>query len=147
MNRAQRTSKVFVDSSVLIAAAISPRGRARQLLLEGFRGRIELYTSSDVLLETERNLDRKAPDAVPAFADFRELLVVRTVEPGRPLVLAAGAVVALKDAPIVAAASLAGADFLATYDRKHLLQHSDQIREHFNVEVATPEQVLAHSGK
>ncbi len=80
----RRTAKinlVFVDSSVLIAAAISEKGSARDLLIHGFRGRFDLYIASEVLEEEERNLSTKAPAALPAFDSFRVLLAAKLVDP------------------------------------------------------------------
>ena len=50
--------------------------------------------------------------------------------------------VAVKDAPIVAAAVHAGAHYLATYDRRHLLSQAEQIRAHFRIATMTPDEVL-----
>jgi hypothetical protein len=63
MDSAQTTSKasVFLDSSVLFAAAYSLAGGARQLLRCAFRGELVLSTSSFVLAETARNISQKAP--------------------------------------------------------------------------------------
>lgn len=138
-----KTNRVFLDSSVLIAAAISRGGAARDLLRRGFRGDLELSVSPLVLEEVERNLARKAPEALPDFRSLRDLLAVQFIEPPKPLVLAAARVVALKDAPIVAAAVAAGATYLATYDRRHLLRQKDEIKAQFALLVATPDEVLA----
>ena len=56
-----KTNKILVDSSILIGAAIFGEGAARDVLRRGFRGDRELYISSDVLEESERNLRLKAP--------------------------------------------------------------------------------------
>ncbi len=133
MTSAQTTqsNSVFIDSSVLIAAAISINGAARDLLLRGFRCDLVLYISDDVLTETERNLTRKAPEAVEAFGVFRDLLVCRLVNPTAALVVSTAAIVEPKDAPIVAAAIRAKVRYLATYDRKHLLSQKEVIEAHF----------------
>jgi len=141
-SRTRKASKVFIDSSVLIAAAISERGAARDLLRLGFRGRLDLYTAPEVLVETERNLALKAPEALSSFYIFRDLLAAKLVNPPRALVLEASGVVAAKDAPVVAAASHAAVDYVATYDRKHLLSHKDMIRTRFGVVVVTPDEVI-----
>lgn len=140
--RASKAPKVFIDSSVLIAAAISERGSARDLILAGLRGEFTLCTSPLVLEETERNLWRKAPAAVPAYDAFRQALAANLVQPGKTLLLRAAKVVELKDAPIVAGAIRARAPYLATYDRKHLLNHREPIKAHFGVTVAFPGEVL-----
>ena len=138
-----RTTKVFLDASVLIAAAISPRGRARDLVLQGLRGDWSLYLSPLVLEETERNLARKAPQALPAFMGFRRTITTNLVDPPNTTVLAVAETVAVKDAPIVAAAVCIRAHYLATYDRRHLLSQAAAIRRRFGIEVVTPGDILA----
>lgn len=142
-----KPNRVFIDSSVLIAAAISERGAARDLLRQGFRGEVNLYISPEVLKETERNLALKAPEALAAFHSFRELLTATLVDPPQSLILSVAKIVEAKDAPIVAAAVEANAPHLATYDRKHLLSHKDEIEAHFGVIAATPDEVLAAQRK
>lgn len=136
-------TSVFVDSSVLIAAAISARGSARELLLQGLRGQRKLFLSPLVLDETERNLIRKAPAALPTFEVFRQALPAQHGDPPKSLVLRVARVVELKDAPIVAAALRARAHQVATYDRKHLLSQREQIQTPFGIIVATPDEILA----
>ena len=115
-----RLQIIFVDSSVLIAAAISSRGFARDLILSAFGGRCVVVLSSLVLEETERNLATKFPRALSAFGLFRGVWEASVVDPDLSMVDRVGEVIALKDAPIVAAAIKVGADFLATYDRKRI---------------------------
>lgn len=132
------TNKVFIDASVLIAAAISATGSARDLLMYGIRHELPLAVSNHVFEETERNLERKAPQALPAFLLFRDVLPFELVHPPAAFVREVAEVIEEKDAAIVAGALHAQATFLATYDRKHLLQYHDEIKERFEVVVATP---------
>ncbi len=134
--------KIFVDSSVLMAAAISPTGNARELINQGFTQELELYISSDVLEETERNLKLKVPKALGKFYDFRESLLAKSVKPTQIQVLEAAKQIEPKDAPIIAGAIQAKADFLATYDRKHLLQQKEKIKSIFHLLVVTPDEVV-----
>jgi predicted nucleic acid-binding protein len=140
-------AKVFVDSSVLIAAAISLRGSARKLLNAGILGHYQLFASQFVLTESERNITAKAPAALPMFQLFEEALAPGIVRPSRELVLAVGEIVELKDAPIVAGAMEAVATYLATYDQQHLVTAADRIRDAFGVSVATPSEILRLTGK
>jgi predicted nucleic acid-binding protein len=73
---------------------------------------------------------------------FRAVLNARRVRPTRTLVMRAAEVVAAKDAPIVAAALAARASYLATWDRKHLLQQKARLQAAFGITVATPDEVL-----
>lgn len=130
-----------MDSSVFIAAAISSTGAARQLIENGLRGEVELVVSDLVLEETTRNLERKAPRAVPLFRFLLGVLPLTVVKPKDPLAAHAAEVVDPKDAPIVAAAAESGSGWLATYDRRHLLRLRSAIEERFGLTVATPDEI------
>jgi len=135
-------AKVFVDSSVLIAAAISLRGSARELLNAGILGRCHLFASRLVLAESEHNISRKAPAALAMFELFEEALAPTIVRPSKERVLEVACVVELKDAPIVAGAMEAEAAYLATYDKQHLLNVAEQIQDAFGIIVLTPSAIL-----
>jgi predicted nucleic acid-binding protein len=64
--------RVFLDSSVLLAAAYSATGSARDLVMAAIQGRVGLAPSQYVLDETERNLLRRAPQGHPAFLVIRD---------------------------------------------------------------------------
>jgi predicted nucleic acid-binding protein len=138
-----RRIRVFLDASTLLAAAISPAGASRELLVSALvEGRLQLSLSPLVLRETSRNLAQKSPDALPYFDLLEQFLTPYQVFPSKELIESVAQNVALKDAPIVAGAVVANADFLATFDRKHLLIRTDFIRDRFGVTVATPGHVL-----
>jgi len=69
--------RVFVDSSVLFAAAYSTTGSAFDLMLAAIRGHVSLVLSAYLLAETERNLLQSAPRAHPAFLRFRPVFPMR----------------------------------------------------------------------
>jgi predicted nucleic acid-binding protein len=133
---------VFLDSSVLYAAAFSPTGPARRLLLKGFAGSVTLCVSDLVLEETKRNLTKNAPETLPYFTIIADLLTASVTNPTKTAVLKAAQIVHLKDAPIVAAAAKAKADFLATHDVKHLLAQSRAIEQAYGITVLTPAELL-----
>lgn len=138
-NKSKR--KIFIDSSVLIAAAISPTGSARDLILKSFRGEFRVAVSDLVIEETQRNLTNKAPRALPALQLFLEVLNPEVVSPVKALVLKVSKVVEAKDAPIVAGAISSKADYLVSFDRKHLLQYKVEIKANFKVKVVTPDEL------
>jgi len=140
--RTKKPRKIFIDSSVLIAAAISPTGAGRKIINLGFAKRLDLYVSTDVLEETERNLRLKAPEALDLFFSFRESLSAKVIEPTRRQVLRVAKIIEAKDTPIVAGAIRVKADFLVSYDRKHILQYKKEIKTQFNIKVATPDEVI-----
>ncbi|MDQ2744375.1 MAG: PIN domain-containing protein [Chloroflexota bacterium] len=126
---------VFIDSSVLIAAAISPTGAARLLLTAGLLGDVLLVFSADVFEETERNLRKKYPAALSALTLFQDAFVDQTIRQ-------AAEFVAAKDVPILAGALAATTPFLATFDQQHLLSIAARIRAVFGMTVATPSEIL-----
>ena len=135
--------RVFVDSSVLIAASLSARGHARDLLVAGLDQRVELYASLFVLDETERNLRNKSPLALLGYEAFRNAELLNIVPVPTSSVKSVAEEFELKDAPIIAGAIAARAQHLATYDRKHLLSKADRILALHMVIACIPEQVLS----
>lgn len=133
--------KVFIDSSVLIAAAISPKGSARDLIINSLNNKFKIIISDLVLEETARNLSNKAPKALPALQLFLETLNPEVVSPNKSLVMKASEVVELKDAPIVAGAVTAKADYLVSFDKKHLLQQKQKIEAKFKIKVVIPDEL------
>jgi predicted nucleic acid-binding protein len=134
---------VFIDSSVLYAAAFSHTGPARRLILKGLQGSIELLISDLVLEETKRNLAQNAPLALPYFSLIADLLSPGAPRPTKAEVLRAAKIVHLKDAAIVAAAARVKAEYLATHDVKHLLSHATAIAEAYGITVLTPAELLS----
>ena len=135
--------RVFIDSSVLIAAAASSTGSARDLINLGLDGKVDLFVSSVVLTESQRNVARKLPRALPIFQLLRAALQHRIVDPTSQLVASVAQSIVPKDAPVVAAALAAQAEFLASYDRKHLLGQASQIQAAYQLVVATPDQIIS----
>jgi len=139
--RQTRKNKVFVDSSVLISAAISSKGSSRDLIIGGFRSEFKLYISDLVIEETRRNLLKKSPKSVPFFEIVRQIFPARAIIPTKSEVLRAAKTVNLKDAPIIAAAVKAGVGHLVSFDRE-LLNQRDEIKTNFGILVATPKKIL-----
>jgi predicted nucleic acid-binding protein len=135
--------RIFLDSSVLYAAAFSASGPARRLILKGMEGSVTLAISDLVLDETKRNLTKNAPSALPYFAILADLLSPFITNPTKAQVFKAAQIVHLKDAPIVVAAVKANADYLATHDMKHLLSHAKAIADAYVITVLTPADLLS----
>jgi predicted nucleic acid-binding protein len=134
---------VFLDSSVLYAAAFSTTGPVRRLLLKGFHGNLTLLISELVLEETRRDLAKNAPQAIPAFTSIADLLSSQVSRPTKAEVLKAAQIVHLKDAPIIAAAAKGKAEYLATHDVKHLLTHAQAIEAAHGITVIAPAELLS----
>jgi predicted nucleic acid-binding protein len=134
---------VFLDSSVLYAAAFSPTGPARRLIRKGLAGSVALTISDLVLEETKRNLTKNAPLALRYFHLLADRFSPFLIRPTKAEVLKAAQIVHLKDAAIVAAAAKGKAAYLATHDLKHLLNHATAIEQAYGITVLTPAEVLS----
>jgi len=137
-----KINKLFIDSSVLIAASISSTGSARDLIISSINNKFKIVVSDLVLEETVRNLTNKAPKALPALQLFLEALNPEVVSPSKSLVMKVSRIIELKDAPIVAGAIAAKAEYLVSFDRKHLLQKNKEIKTNLKVKVVTPDEFL-----
>lgn len=117
------THKVFLDSSVIIAAVFSETGDSRKLLKLGELGMIHLVVGPHVLRECESVVRRKVPDSLPRLAYLLEVARVDTAAAADEGVIeAARAIVEyLPDAYVLAEAMGAEADWFVTHDKEHLL--------------------------
>lgn len=133
--------KVFVDSSVLVAATLSLTGHARDLIRYALADRVQLATSEYVVAEVARNLAAKQPRAAVILGQIIEQVRFDMIDVTVEEVLTAAEYTALKDAPVVAAAAQAKCDFLVTFDRKHLL-NPPEVAARSGVAIVTPEVVV-----
>jgi predicted nucleic acid-binding protein len=79
--------RIFLDSSVLYAAAFSTTGPARRLILKGLEGSVALAISDLVVEETKRNLKKNAPLALPYFSLLADLFSPFIIQPTKVEVL------------------------------------------------------------
>ena len=133
--------RAFIDASVLIAACFSSTGASREIILQAIRGNVSPVISELVIQETERNLTDKAPEALPAFHQFLDAVSFEFVRPTKQQVLQAAAYIALKDAPIVAAAKRAQVDYLVSLDRRHLVG-LPEVAQKSGLNIVLPKQLL-----
>lgn len=118
MAQKQRLQRVFVDTSALIAAFLSPTGAAAVLLDLYRSGQIVIVISEYVLMELERSDHLKA--GIPRDRLVAFLLTDPTVLslPTRASVQRAAQVISAKDAPILASAKTSQVDALVTWDKE-----------------------------
>ena len=116
------TSRIFFDASALFAAAYSPTGAARELLRLGLDGSVKLITNQIAIEEAERNLTRKAPEGVAIVRALLEALPIDVYSAPEPAEIETllRRIVA-KDMPLLAGALACRADYLATFDKQHLI--------------------------
>jgi len=106
--------KIFLDSSVVLAASLSATGASREVFDLASLHRWHLVVSPWVLREVRDNIANKLPDASRVWAALRGLVAVESDELtfDWPLVFEV-----TKDKPVLITA-LACADVLLTLDRR-----------------------------
>ncbi|MFZ5876124.1 MAG: putative toxin-antitoxin system toxin component, PIN family [Nitrospirota bacterium] len=132
---------MFLDTSALIAGLISQTGAAREVLRLCEAGVVETLVSPQVLTEADRNLSEKLPGLV---ADYRLLIqsIAPTLvdDPAPTEVSRLAGVIHSNDAPILAAAVEAEADYLVTWNTKHF--HQPRVRQAVRFQIVTPGEFL-----
>lgn len=110
--------KLFLDTNVIFAAAISPQGRSHALFALARAGYGTLLTSGFAVEEARRNIGFKYPQASERLEEL--IGQCRLVPEGAAArVVWAQDHLPAKDAPILAAAIEAKAEGLITGDRAH----------------------------
>jgi predicted nucleic acid-binding protein len=134
---------IFLDSSALIAGAISESGAAHVLLNVGESKDIVLTISELVLLESERSMAKKSPSNLNDLRRLIKASNTRIVEnPSKKEVEANLYLISdPNDVPILLAAIKAKVDYLATHNRKHFLD-DPKVAERSGLRIGTPGDVL-----
>ena len=130
--------RLFLDTSVLLAAAGSAQGASRFLIVAAADYGWELVTSDYCREETRRNLPKLGRAAALAWARRvrPRLQFVRTsLSLDRPLVFPKA-----KDRPVVITALAVRSDFLLTLDEADF--HTKLGRRVYGLRIATPGQFL-----
>lgn len=138
-------AEVFFDSSALFAGVVSATGAARALLLLSEAGvLIQVIVSEQVIAETERNVARKLPRALPYYREALRSGAVKIVnDPTREEVVHCRGIIAHQaDVPIIVAAMKANVDYLVTLDRRHFLDDPEVARRS-GLRVGSPGDCLA----
>ena len=136
-------SKLFIDASVFIAAAGSPKGGSSLVLELCRRGRFRAVCTKLILLEAERNVHRKlgAEALLRFYQGLAELDPTLEAFPTPEEIASCEPIVGEKDAHVLAAALKSGADVLLTLDRKHFM--TEKVRNaRLGLKIATPGDLL-----
>jgi predicted nucleic acid-binding protein len=135
--------RVFLDTSALLAGLGSSTGASNTILALAEAGLLALVVSEQVLVEAERNLREKLPQAVPEYERFLAACPLEEVAaPSVEEVVSARGIIHLKDASILAAAKNARVDYLVTLNRKHFLDDPEVARKS-GLRIGGPEAFLA----
>jgi predicted nucleic acid-binding protein len=133
--------RVFLDASILFAAAYSPNGLSALLVELGAAGRVTLLTSPLAIVEAERNLEVKRPAALPALQ--RSLTAIRIVREPAPADVErlTPPELSAKDRPLLAAAIVAHATHFVTGDVADFGRWMNR-RARLPLRIMTPRQFL-----
>ncbi len=134
--------RLFLDASVLIAAIASERGASRVILTLAEVGLVRPVVCPYVLQEVERNLHRKFPDLLPMYRRLLDILnPEQAADPLPAEVQRWAAIIAPKDAPVLAAAIAARPHRLVTLDNKDFLANP-QVMAQAGLVICTPGELL-----
>ena len=135
---------LFFDSSALMAGMISAGGAARALLLLAEDEKILLTVSEQVIVEVERNLARKAPQALPFARQLILATKLRIVRDPSPELVKTHMdwISHPADVPILVAAVQARVDFLVTLNTRHFLKDPG-VAQRSGLLISTPGDALA----
>ena len=138
-----KKKKVFIDASVLIAAATSPDGGS-SLVLEVCRGcNFHATTTRKVLLEAQKNIRKKFPSVI-LLNFYREIATINAeaVQPATQEELSQyNNIIAIKDRHVIACAIKSSSAFLITLDRKHFKNEAIK-QANLPVTIMTPKEFL-----
>ena len=133
---------LFLDTSVIFAAILSPSGGARRLFQLGELGLVRLLAGPMVLQECETVVRRKAPQSLPMVALLLETahVLVSSAAEVASLQKAFALVAYRPDAYVLAEALTASPDWFVTHDKAHLLKIQPEGAVPF--QIGTPGDVL-----
>jgi predicted nucleic acid-binding protein len=135
---------IFLDSSALIAGAISETGAAHVLLQIGESEDILLTVSEMVIVESERSVAKKSPRNLNDLRKLIKTAKLRIVNDRSRKEVEANLdlIEDPNDVPILLAAMKAKVDYLATHNRRHFLD-DPKVAERAGIRIGTPGDVLA----
>ena len=129
--------KVFLDSSVLVAASASLTGASAYVLGFSRQKKLKCYITLDVIGEARHNINLKLGDQARKrlifFLKFAH--IQRASMPTIEMIVQTEKYINAKDAPILAAAKESSVQFFLTLDKKHFL--NQKIKE-----IAKPLQIM-----
>ena len=133
--------RVFLDTNVVIAGLLSRTGASAAILDLGEAEEILPVVSRQVLVEADRTVLAKFPQLIERYRMFiRNLAPLLVEDPSAALVREAATHIAPHDAPILAAATAARADYLITLNTKHFL--TPPVRAFCPCSILTPGEFL-----
>ena len=138
-----KSSEIFLDTSVIIAAVMSPRGGARLLFHLAHAGTIKLLVGKSVLGEAEEVMQRKAPELLGLLAQLLDEAGIEICdEPTSKQLEQAGTLIGYApDANVLAQALSANPEWLVSHDKEHFVGNPELNDLPFRI--GTPGDVIA----
>ncbi len=133
--------RVFIDSNVLISGIASLTGASAAILNIGESNIIKIVLCQQVLIESDRNIEKKFPALIYKFRDFikklnPDLALNPTVDEIKKILY----LINQDDAPILACAIKSRIDYLVSLNIKHFKKN--RIEKDFTIKVVTPGEFL-----
>jgi predicted nucleic acid-binding protein len=137
-----KSRSIFLDTSVVFAAVLSPTGGARKLFQLGEAGILKLIIGPGVLRECDEVVRRKAPATLPVLAQLLDIGRVEITQAASPISMemALSIVEYEPDARVLAEAISARPDWLITHDKEHFLKERQNTSLAFHI--GTPGDLL-----
>jgi predicted nucleic acid-binding protein len=139
----ERRLRIFLDSNVILSGLFSDKGPPRVILdllciglpmLAGLTGRYNL-------MEIERNLNKKLPEALPVYHKYFSALDLEIIPLPLPKeIKKLAGVIAEKDIPVLISAINGKADFLVTGDKKDFAKL--KAKSVYEFKIASPAEFL-----
>ena len=118
MRNTPKAPKLFLDTSMLLSGLNSPRGASGFILALFKLKKVTIVISPEVILEARRALEEKFSLLKEAFNDFVSTKPIITKKLTSKELNSAENLIHSEDAPILAGALEAQADYLITLDKK-----------------------------
>ena len=139
-----KVHRVFLDASVLVAGSGSLTGGSGAILrlLEFNVPNLQGVVSRQILVEAERNIKKKLPRGLKRYQEIIANIHLEVeADPKEEDIRSCAQLISLKDAPILAAAINAQADFFVTLNTKHFMTHRLE-DACLNMKIVTPGEFL-----
>lgn len=134
-----KLTKVFLDSSVIIAGLASTKGGSHKILAMAELKLITPFISEDVVSEVLRNIQKKLPESLNYFYMLFKTLPFKMIDASEQDINYARTLINEKDAAILAAAIAGQVDWLLSLD-KHFL--TSDLRGRINFNIGSPKDFL-----
>ncbi len=132
--------RIFLDSSVIIAACGSRSGASHAVIVMAEIGLFKVLISEQVIEECDRNITKKLPKALPILKQI--LSVINPEILPNPAIADAAkweTIIESKDAPILAAALLAQSDRLLNLNTKDF---TSNVAKQSGLKLQTPSEFI-----